>query len=72
VSFASITLCVASQRVSVVVVVVIIVVILLSTQSGNFLTHPRTSYEHYEPRMRYITDMTDLKLGKGEGIPVLN
>jgi hypothetical protein len=37
VSFAAITLCVASQRVFIVVVVVYIIM----TKSGNFLTHPR-------------------------------
>jgi lipopolysaccharide/colanic/teichoic acid biosynthesis glycosyltransferase len=46
VSFAAITLCVASQRVVVVVVVVVVVIIIiiiisLSTQSGNFWIHPR-------------------------------
>jgi hypothetical protein len=40
VSFAAITLCVASQRVFVVVVVVV-VFISLSTQSGNFWIYPR-------------------------------
>jgi hypothetical protein len=39
VSFAAITLCVASQRVFVVVVVV--VVYFVTTQSGNFWIHPR-------------------------------
>jgi hypothetical protein len=43
VSFAAITLCVASQRVLIVVVVVVVVVISLSTQSGNFWLHPRMS-----------------------------
>jgi hypothetical protein len=45
VSFASITLCVASQRVFIVVVVVVVVVVVYfvsSTQSGNFWIHPRT------------------------------
>jgi hypothetical protein len=40
VSFAVITLCVASQQVFVVVVVVV-VFISLSTQSGNTWIHPR-------------------------------
>jgi hypothetical protein len=39
VSFATITLCFASQRVFVVVVVVVVVVLLLS-QSGNLWIHP--------------------------------
>jgi hypothetical protein len=46
VSFAAITLCVASQRVFVVVIVVVVVVVVvvisLSTQSGNFWIHSRT------------------------------
>jgi hypothetical protein len=42
VSFAAITLCVASQRMFVVVVVVVVVV-YLSTQFGNFWIHPRTT-----------------------------
>jgi hypothetical protein len=37
VSYTAITLCVASQR-----VFIVIIVISLSTQSGNFLTHPPT------------------------------
>jgi hypothetical protein len=37
VSFAAINLCVASQR----VFVIVVVIISLSTQSGNFLIHPR-------------------------------
>jgi hypothetical protein len=44
VSFAAITLRVASQRVFIVVVVVVVVVVVfisLSTQSGNFSIHPR-------------------------------
>jgi hypothetical protein len=41
VSFATITLCVASQRVFIVVVVVFYFVM---TQSGNFWIHPRTVY----------------------------
>jgi hypothetical protein len=39
VSFATITLCVASQRVFVVVVVVLVYFVM--TQSGNFWIHPR-------------------------------
>jgi hypothetical protein len=39
VSFAAITLCVASQRVFVVVVVVVVVDFVM-TQSGNFWLHP--------------------------------
>jgi hypothetical protein len=39
VSFATITLCVASQRVFVVVVVVVVVYFVM-TQSGNFWIHP--------------------------------
>jgi hypothetical protein len=39
VSFASITLCVASQRVFVVVVVVVVVYFVM-TQSENFWVHP--------------------------------
>jgi hypothetical protein len=42
VSFAAITLHVASQRVFVVVVVV--VVVSVSNQSGNFWIHPRICY----------------------------
>jgi hypothetical protein len=43
VSFAAITLCVASQRVFIVVVVVVVVVVyFVMTQSGNFWIHPRT------------------------------
>jgi hypothetical protein len=39
VSFAAITLCIASQRVFIVVVVVV-VVYFVTTQSGNFWIHP--------------------------------
>jgi hypothetical protein len=42
VSFAAITLCVASQRVFVVVVVVVVDFVM--TQSGNFLINPRMCY----------------------------
>jgi hypothetical protein len=44
VSFAAITLCVASQR-------VFIVVISLSIQSGNFWIHPRI-HKHREPKLQ--------------------
>jgi len=37
VSFAAVTLCVASQRVFIIVVIVYLVI----TQSGNFWIHPR-------------------------------
>jgi hypothetical protein len=46
VSFATITLCVASQR----VFVVVVVVISLSIQSGNFWIHPRTFFPYAEIR----------------------
>jgi hypothetical protein len=42
VSFAAITLCVASQP-----VFIVIVVYFVMTQSGNFLIHPRTSGTAY-------------------------
>jgi hypothetical protein len=42
VSFAAITICVASQRVVVVMVVVVVVVVyFVMTQSGNFWIHYR-------------------------------
>jgi len=44
VSFATTTLCVASQRVFVIIIVVVVVVVvvyLVMTQSGNFWLHPR-------------------------------
>jgi hypothetical protein len=40
VSFATITLCVASQR----VFIVIVVVYFIMTQSGNFWIYPRTHF----------------------------
>jgi ABC-type uncharacterized transport system permease subunit len=44
VSFATITLCVASRQVFIVVVVVVVVIVdyFFTTQSGNFWIHPRT------------------------------
>jgi hypothetical protein len=41
VSFAAITLCVASQGVFIIVVVVVVIYFVM-TQSGNFWIHPRT------------------------------
>jgi hypothetical protein len=56
VSFATITLCVASQR------VFIVVVISLSTQTGNFWIHPRICITHalfcYPP---WVHDTVNLK-----------
>jgi hypothetical protein len=46
VSFAAITLCVASQQVFVVVVVVVVVVYFVMTQSGDFWIHPRIAIFH--------------------------
>jgi hypothetical protein len=45
VSFAAITLCVASQRVFIVVVVVVVVVYFVTTQPGNFWIYPRKKVE---------------------------
>jgi len=58
VSFAAITLCVASQRVFIVVVVVVVVVVvftLLSPQSGNFWIHPR---KILRPKQVTLTDLS--------------
>jgi uncharacterized protein involved in cysteine biosynthesis len=50
VSFAVISLCVASQRVFIIIIIIIIVVVVVvyfvMTQSGNFWIHPRISYPH--------------------------
>jgi hypothetical protein len=60
VSSAAITLCVASQR-------VFIVVISTSTQSGNFLIHPRRYkasnyiFWSYKPLQHAINDRADLR-----------
>jgi hypothetical protein len=46
VTFAAITLCVASQRVFIIVVVVVVVVVVVyfvMTQFGNFWLYPRIS-----------------------------
>jgi len=53
VSFAAITICVASQR------VFIVVVISLFTQSGNFWIHPRTNWQ--DNTKEYVSNYTWVK-----------
>jgi hypothetical protein len=64
VTFAAITLCVASQQVSVVVTVV-----SLSTQSGNFRIHPRT-FPPPPPKRNWHFAFKNLKLHSSDTIYV--